>query len=162
MKPVPSFLMLTAFYIHHERLNEIKLQTRVRRIQWFFNSNIWCKILCLSLRPSVCLSVYVSSRFKNWLTTFFRFVDSVDCSSSAIQSTLCQFFWHSQIKFKFSSCLYRASTWSVTTLTNSRTHYAKFMHVKITLKIHIKSHIKTTPTCFGTQRNHPQGASICA
>ena len=39
-----------------------------------------------------------------------------------------------------SSCLYRASTWSVTTLTNSRTHYTKFMDAKITLKIHIKSH----------------------
>jgi len=36
------------------------------------------------------------------------------------------------------------------------------MDAKITLKIHIKSHIKTIPTCFGTQRNHPQGASICA
>jgi len=44
----------------------------------------------------------------------------------------------------------------VTTLTNSCTHCTKFMDAKITLKIHIKSHIKTTPTCFGTQRNHPQ------
>jgi hypothetical protein len=49
-----------------------------------------------------------------------------------------------------------------TTLTSSCTQYTKFMEAKITLKIHIKSHIKTTPTCFGTQRNHPQGASICA
>jgi len=32
------------------------------------------------------------------------------------------------------------------------------MDAKITLKIHIK----TTPTCFGTQRNHPLGAGICA
>ena len=40
----------------------------------------------------------------------------------------------------------------VTTLTNSCTHYTKCMDAKITLKIHIKkSHIKTTPTCFGTQ-----------
>ena len=50
----------------------------------------------------------------------------------------------------------------VTILTNSCTHYTKFMDAKITLKILIKSHINTTPTCFGTQRNHPQGASICA
>ena len=31
------------------------------------------------------------------------------------------------------------------------------MDAKMTLKIRIKSHIKTTPTCFGTQRHHPQG-----
>jgi len=65
-------------------------------------------------------------------------------------------------KYSCSSCLYRASTLWVTTLTNSCTHYTKFMDAKITLKIHIKSHIKTTTTCFGTQRNHPQGVSICA
>jgi len=58
--------------------------------------------------------------------------------------------------------LHVSETLLVTTLTNSCTHYTKFMDAKITLKIHIKSHIKTTSTCFGTQRNHPQGESICA
>ena len=41
----------------------------------------------------------------------------------------------------------------VTTLTNSCTHYTKFMDAKITLKIHIKSHIKTTPTFLIAQED---------
>ena len=45
----------------------------------------------------------------------------------------------------------------VTTLTNSSTHYTKFMDDKITLKIHIKTHIIATPTCFGNTKEPSSG-----
>ena len=64
---------------------------------------------------------------------------------------------------KWSSCLYtyRASTCSVTTLTNSCTHYTKFMDAKITLKIHIKSQ-KNNPDMFrNTKETSSGGEQLC-
>ena len=57
------------------------------------------------------------------------FLKTVRIITQHIAATRCRFFHTIDIEY------------SVTTLTISSTHYTKFMYTKITLKIHIKSHI---------------------
>ena len=87
----------TAVYNMKEWMKWIS-KTRVNKLRCGFYSHNRCQLLCLSVPQSVSLSVFVSSCFENWLTTYFRFVDSAVCSQSAIQINLYQIPWHLKIK----------------------------------------------------------------
>jgi hypothetical protein len=87
-----------------------KSTIRVNTIHWGFYPQHWYELLCLSFRLSVYLSV--SSRFEYELTTFFSCVDSVVCSQSALQFTLCQLSKHSQTKLYLLDPLHESPVFS--------------------------------------------------